>query len=133
VSVSDDSVTFSWKDYTDNNKRKNITLPITEFVRRFMLHVVPTGFVRIRYFGFLSNRCRKAKLHQCLFLLGVLPQLDVRFVPKAPDKSHNADMVLTEKDSALCPLCKKGHMKTIREIPRGASPPADEIVIDITA
>jgi hypothetical protein len=133
LSVTDDSVTFSWKDYADGNKRKNMTLPITEFIRRFMLHVVPTGFVRIRHFGFLSNRCRKAKLHQCLYLLGVLPQLDARIEPEANDKNHDAGMALTETDSTLCPVCKKGHMKTIREIPRGASPPAQQITLEIAA
>jgi hypothetical protein len=133
VSVTDDSVTFSWKDYADNNKRKNMTLPITEFIRRFLLHVIPTGFVRIRHFGFLSNRNRKAKLHQCLYLLGVLPQLDARMEMEAPEKRHDTGMVLTEIDSALCPICRKGHMKTIREIPRGAPPPEDQIGLEIAA
>jgi hypothetical protein len=133
VSVTDDSVTFSWKDYADNNKRKNMTLPVTEFIRRFMLHVIPSGFVRIRHFGFLSNRCRKAKLHQCLYLLGVLPQMDARIETEAPEKRHDAGIVLTETDWTLCPLCKKGHMKIIREIPGGASPPDNEIVIEIAA
>jgi hypothetical protein len=133
VSVADDSVTFSWKDYADGNKRKNMTLPITEFIRRFMLHVIPTGFVRIRHFGFLSNRFRKAKLHQCLYLLVVLPQLDARIETKTPEKRHDAGMDLSKSDSTLCPLCKKGHMKTIREIPRGATPPTDQIGLEIAA
>ncbi len=133
VSVTDESVTFTWKDYADGSKRKNMTLPITEFIRRFMLHVVPTGFVRIRHFGFLSNRCRKAKLHQCLYLLGVLPQLDARIETAAPEKGTDAGIVLKEPDSTLCPLCKKGHMKTIREIPRGAPPPTELIALGIAA
>jgi hypothetical protein len=133
VSVTDDSVTFSWKDYVDGNKRKNMTLPITEFIRRFLLHVIPTGFVRIRHFGFLSNRCRNAKLHQCLYLLGVLPQLDTRAELEPSEATHKTDIALTQNDATLCPVCKKGHMKTIREIPRGAPPPAEENALEIAA
>jgi hypothetical protein len=73
VSVTDDSVTFSWKDYADGNKRKNMTVPIIEFIRRLLLHVIPTGFVQIRHYGFLSNWDRKTKIHQWIFLMGVLP------------------------------------------------------------
>jgi hypothetical protein len=129
VSVTDESVTFSWKDYADGNKRKNMTLPITEFIRRFLLHVIPTGFVRIRHYGFLSNRDRKAKVHQCLYLLGVLPQLDARAEPAKPKPMES----LTDTDSSLCPICRKGHMKPLREIPRGAPPPADETIEKIAA
>ena len=125
LSVTDESVTFSWKDYSDGNKRKNMTLPITEFIRRFLLHVIPTGFVRIRHYGFLSNRFRKAKLHQCLYLLGVLPQLDTRAEMAAP-KFDRALMII---DWSLCPICRKGHMRKIREIPRGAPPPSDEMML----
>jgi hypothetical protein len=133
VSITDESVTFSWKDYADNNKRKNMTLPITEFIRRFLLHVIPTGFVRIRHYGFLSNRFRKTKLHQCLYLLGVLPQLDARIETEVSEKRNDSGIVLPETDSTLCPLCKKGHMKTIREIPRGVPPPTDQITLEIAA
>jgi hypothetical protein len=133
VSITDKSVTFSWKDYADGNKRKNMTLPIAEFIRRFLLHVIPTGFVRIRHYGFLSNRDRKAKLHQCLYLLGVLPQLDARMESNATEKGYDVGSIATQAESSLCPVCKKGHMKTIREIPRGAPPPADETVVQIAA
>ncbi len=133
VSITDESVTFSWKDYADGNKRKNMTLPITEFIRRFLLHVIPTGFVRIRHYGFLSNRDRKVRLHQCLYLLGVLPQLDARIETEAAEKRHDFGMDLTQINSRLCPLCKKGLMKTIREIPRGAPPPTDQIALEIAA
>jgi hypothetical protein len=129
VSITDESVTFSWKDYADGNKRKNMTLPITEFIRRFLLHVLPTGFMRIRHNGFLSNPDRKAKLHQCLCLLGVLPQLDTRAETVEP----NLDRALTDTDRLLYPICGKGHMKPLREIPRGSSPPADETIVQIAA
>jgi hypothetical protein len=59
------TVTFSWKDYTDNYKRKQMTLNCVEFIRRFLMHVVPKGFVRIRHYGFLANRNRTTKLARC--------------------------------------------------------------------
>jgi hypothetical protein len=129
VSITDDSVTFSWKDYTDGNKRKNMTVPIIEFIRRFLLHVIPTGFVRIRHYGFLSNRDRKAKVHQCLYLLGVLPQLDARAEPAEPKPTES----FSDIDCSLCPICRKGYMKPLREIPRGAPPPAGETIEKIAA
>ena len=65
ISFENGEVTFSWKDYADNYKRKTMTLGCVEFIRRFLLHVVPKGFVRIRHYGFLANRNRKTKLAQC--------------------------------------------------------------------
>src|SRR2546422_987688 len=53
---------LQWKDYADGNQSKTMTLDAVEFIRRFLLHVLPSGFVRIRHFGFLANRNRKEKL-----------------------------------------------------------------------
>jgi hypothetical protein len=64
-----DWVTFRWKDYAHGNQKKKMTLSSQEFLRRFLLHVLPRGFVRIRFFGFLANRCRRTLLPQCRFLL----------------------------------------------------------------
>src|SRR6516225_7262976 len=58
VAFQHDQVTFRWKDYAHGNKKKKMTLSAQEFLRRFLLHVLPRGFVRIRFFGFLANRCR---------------------------------------------------------------------------
>jgi hypothetical protein len=58
-------VSFDWKDYADHSRRKTMTLDAVEFIRRFLLHVLPSGLVRIRHFGFLANRVRRQKLHQC--------------------------------------------------------------------
>ena len=55
------TVTFAWRDYADEAKRKTMTLGLKEFVRRFCLHLLPRGFVKIRHFGFLSNRQRQAR------------------------------------------------------------------------
>jgi len=65
VALTDTHVSFAWKDYADHNRSKIMTLAIGEFIRRFLLHVVPLRFVRIRYYGFLSARSRKVKLQLC--------------------------------------------------------------------
>jgi hypothetical protein len=70
ISFDNGRVTFSWKDYADNYKPKTMTLSCIEFIRRFLMHVVPKGFVRIRHYGFLANRNRKTKLVQCRALFG---------------------------------------------------------------
>ena len=62
-------VSFDWKDYADHSRTKTMTLDAVEFIRRFLLHVLPSGLVRIRHFGFLANRVRKQKLSQCRALL----------------------------------------------------------------
>jgi hypothetical protein len=69
VAFQDDQVTFRWKDYAHGNKKRMMTLSSQEFLRRFLLHVLPRGFVRIRFFGFLANRSRATLLPQCRLLL----------------------------------------------------------------
>src|SRR5215470_19727902 len=70
-SLENGRVSFEWKDYTHHGRRKIMTLDAVEFMRRFLLHVLPSGLVRIRQFGFLANRVRAAKLELCRHLLGV--------------------------------------------------------------
>jgi hypothetical protein len=70
-------VTFRWKDYSHGNKQREMTLAATEFLRRFFLHVLPKGFVRIRHFGFLANRFRTAQLQLCRQLLSCSPPIAV--------------------------------------------------------
>jgi len=69
LSIDGGRVTFFWKDYADGNKTKTMTLDAVEFIRRFLLHILPSGFVRIRQFGFLANRARREKLAICRALL----------------------------------------------------------------
>lgn len=71
IKYEDNQVTFKWRDYKDNNKEKLMTLSATEFMRRFLLHVLPTRFVKIRYFGVLATRNRKTKLQKCQKLTGI--------------------------------------------------------------
>lgn len=67
-------VTFRWKDYAHGNKQRKMRLTATEFLRRFVQHVLPRGFVRIRQFGFLANSCRTARLSLARHLLAITPK-----------------------------------------------------------
>ena len=69
VSLADGRVTFRWRDSAHKNKKRLMTLPVNEFLRRFLLHVLPPGFVRIRHFGLMAHRRRGASLPLCLQLL----------------------------------------------------------------
>ena len=73
VAVTDDTVSFRWKDSRHGNQIHTLTLDVDEFLRRFLLHVLPKRFVRIRYFGFLASRCRTRGLPQCRQTLAVAP------------------------------------------------------------
>ena len=102
-------MTFEYKDYADGNQTKILTLEATEFIRRFLLHILPSGFVRIRQFGFLANRARGKKLALCRVLLGA----------SAPAKTAVSDhgREIEEQDDRLCPACKIGHMILVRIVP----------------
>jgi hypothetical protein len=106
IDLQDGQVTFSWRDYKDNNKTKLMTLDASEFIRRFLLHVLPSRFVKIRHYGILSNRNRNRKLRLCQKLTlskirdaGKLSVLELMFK-------------LTGLDLRVCPYCGKGTMIT---------------------
>jgi predicted Zn-ribbon and HTH transcriptional regulator len=108
VAFQDDQVTFRWKDYAHGNRKKMMTLSSQEFLRRFLLHVLPRGFVRIRSFGFLANRCRATLLPHCRLLLLNNPKPHIIAV----SKSSPAQPALFR-----CPLCASP-MITIETFPR---------------
>jgi hypothetical protein len=83
VSFDGELVTFRWRDYAHGSQQKRMTLTATEFLRRFFLHVLPKGFVRIRYFGFLANRWRAEMLAFARQLLGAAPVVSVELTPLA--------------------------------------------------
>jgi Putative transposase len=84
VSFNDNHATFRWRDSTHNNEQKLMTLSLDEFLRRFLLHLLPKGFVRIRHFGFLANRRRTQLLPQCFAALdSALAQTETT-IPTAP-------------------------------------------------
>lgn len=105
VSMDDESVTFRYRDYKDDGKVKSMKLGAMEFMRRFLLHVLPSGFQKIRYYGFLSNCNRKTKLLQCMRLTRA------PITPKV--KLSAKELVLRIKgiDISVCPSCG-GHWLT---------------------
>jgi hypothetical protein len=118
--LTNEKVTFKWKDYKDNNQDKLMTLAATEFIRRFLLHILPPGFVKIRHYGILSNRNRKIKLQRCKELLGV----QVKIKNKSKEKWNEFLLRITGTDPLLCSICKKGHfVPRIPLAPACCSPP----------
>jgi len=114
LALENGQVTFSYRDRKDKDKKKTLTLDAQEFIRRFLLHVLPEGFVRVRHFGFLANRTKKQALPQCRKLLGLNPPL-----PEIPKKSaHDLMLELTGIDLSRCPRCQKGTMIVVGELPR---------------
>jgi hypothetical protein len=105
LSLEDGRVTFEWKDYADGNTTKTMTLEAVEFIRRFLLHVLPTGFVHIRHFGFLANRVRKEKLALCRSLLTSQP-----LTPIAAANPPSSGDSTTEEPHLFCPICKVGRL-----------------------
>lgn len=120
LSVKDGMVSFSWKDYNDGNKNKIMTLKITEFIRRFFLHVVPKKFMRIRHYGILGNRCKGKLLELCRQLItGKKPEeIKETCEDKKEKKWFEILQELTGKDPRVCPVCGVGIMQAIAEIAR---------------
>jgi hypothetical protein len=110
-SCHDGVVTFSWKDYARGNYSSLMTLSTDEFMRRFLLHVLPRGFQRLRQFGLLANRHRHRKLQLCRALLGVTEAtaaLPVDYETLAP--------TLTENSRQQCPVCQTGLMRWLAQV-----------------
>jgi Putative transposase len=85
VALADGGVTFRWRDSAHGNKKRRMTLPVDEFLRRFLLHLLPRGFVRIRNFGFLANRQRAQLLPLCFSLLQAAESIPVASVSLSPE------------------------------------------------
>lgn len=113
LSLENGQVSFQWKDYADQNRTKTMTLDAVEFMRRFLLHVLPRGFVRIRQFGFLANRVRKEKLALCRSLLNAPSPVTNPTTPAASD----ADSKGPDPESHRCPICKLGRLVLAEVIP----------------
>lgn len=110
VSASEQAVSFAYRDYADNNHRKIMTLSCDEFLRRYLQHVLPKGFMRIRHYGFLANACRKRKL----------AQIRAQESPRGErGKSQESNEPLIPHWP--CPLCKTGMLRLIGLIPSGVT------------
>jgi len=132
VEVTDDLVTFSWKDYSDGSRIKLMTLAPAEFIRRFLLHVLPDGFQRIRHYGFLANANRAAKLAHIRDLLPPAPQQQGESTPQdATEMATRPECAATPTTDDEChPTCPEcgGEMEiveTLAKAPRRGVPRID--------
>jgi hypothetical protein len=112
VALRDGRVTFQYKDYADRQRSKLMTLASNEFIRRFLLHTLPSGFVRVRYYGLLANRDRRQRLDHCRRLLGAATS------PMQPPEEAE----LPTEDSpcpspTTCPVRGRGSLVIIHTVP----------------
>ena len=118
VGMADGKVSFRWRDYRDHDREKVMTLETSEFLRRFLLHILPDGMCKIRYYGLLSNKKKKERLDRCRRLLD-MP------TPKVREETATWQEMLLELkgiDVLLCPSCRKGRMAGERMLlPTGRS------------
>ena len=111
--VKGDRVTFAYRDRRDNNRKKEATLTADEFIRRFLLHVLPNSYMRIRHYGFLANRSRKENIARVKNILGV----SCDNCEKKEQSMEDLMLELTGKDISRCPRCKVGTMAFYQLIP----------------
>ena len=112
VAVADGRVRFRWRDYADHDRVKVMELDGDEFLRRFLLHVVPNGFVRIRHFGLLANRRRATALAQCRILLTQPPP-----AAELPESVPDLMLRVTGIDIERCPVCPHGLLQQVERLP----------------
>jgi hypothetical protein len=114
ISILNGKVTFTYRDRQSDNEIRKMDLDADEFIRRFLLHVLPKGFLKIRYFGFLSHKNKK----KAIPLLRKLIDPDAEFPEKVAETILEMMLRLTGIDITCCPNCKKGKMKIIKKLPR---------------
>jgi hypothetical protein len=111
--IDNGKITFTYKDRSNNNQTKTMTLDAMEFIRRFLLHVLPSRFMKIRYYGFLANICKKKNVLLIRRLIGVA--MEVReFVKETIEEKI---LRLTGHDILLCPFCRQGRMLPLDILP----------------
>lgn len=114
IAADENNVLFRWKDYSDHNHQKQMSLKTPEFIRRFMLHILPSGFYKIRYFGIFACVNRATKLSQCFELLGCAP-IQSTF---AGLEAISVILLLTGKQINLCPICGAELLRPLRPPPK---------------
>jgi len=121
VSLTDTEVRFRYKDYAHGNRRKMMTLAVAEFIRRFLLHVLPTGFMRIRHYGILANRAKATKLAQARTAL----DQPSRAQPRPPESIAAFWLRVAQINLHQCPHCRVGRMIVLAPLPtpRARAPP----------
>jgi hypothetical protein len=129
VGLADGRVTFRWKDYAHGGRRSTMTLEAVEFVRRFLRHVLPTGFVRVRHYGLLANRHRRGKLARCQELLGMTVTRQAEAAPSDPDPVPPPVHEATVTPTRVCPRCGAGRMVVVAGFP--PMTPAEAIAVGL--
>jgi len=115
LEIDHEKVAFRYKDYRHDSQQKTMTLDAEEFIRRFLLHVLPDGFQRIRYYGFLGNRYREEKLARCRELLDMpVPEPPALDTTKDYRDRHEE---LTGTSLRVCPVCHQGQMVSVAILP----------------
>lgn len=105
-------VTFKYRVRREGNKEEITTISAEKFIRRFLLHILPHGFMRIRHFGYLANRCKKENISKIREQLGNTHRLP----EKVEETTVETIKRLTGIDLTVCPECKKGKMSIVKEI-----------------
>lgn len=114
VGMEGEQVTFRYRSSADHYLMKRMSLNVLEFIRRFLLHILPEGFMKIRHYGILSNRHRRTKLVRCKELPGVLEE------PQSakPGETWRALLLrITGIDLTVCPACGKGRIRVVEQLP----------------
>ena len=113
LSIEDGRVTFNYCDRSDANKVKELTVKAKEFIRRYLLHILPPGFMKIRYYGFLAHANKKVSIP----LLRQLINPDAEIAERLMETVEEMMLRLTGIDLSLCPECGKGKMVHIEDLP----------------
>ena len=125
-SLDGGSVRFRYTDYrrAGASRQRTMTLTATEFIRRMLLHVLPPGFHRIRYYGFLANRTRQQKLTECRRLLSAPPPPPAEHAGRAATDYRDRYEALTGRSLRRCLRCDDGNMLVVDHVARGCVSPA---------
>lgn len=113
VELQDGQVCFHYKDYADEQQIKMMPLSTSEFIRRFLMHTLPSGFVRIRYYGLLANRDRQERLEQCRLLLGVNAEL----LLETEEPTASTESREPPHKHEICPACGNGRLVIVDTVP----------------
>ena len=116
IAIDNGTVRFSYRDRSDDNRQKELTISAQEFIRRFLLHVLPSGFTKIRYYGFLAHANKKA----CIELIRRLIGVPIAYAQKVEESVQQMMLRLTGVDICCCPQCGEGTLVYVRPIARAA-------------
>jgi hypothetical protein len=113
LDIDNGRIVFSYRDRKNNNEKKTMDLGADEFIRRFLLHVLPKGFMKIRYFGFLSTMKKK----ECIQIIRKFLESKAELIEQVKETVQEIMQRVTGIDITCCPRCQKGKMIQIRELP----------------